>query len=596
MGTLHRTNLSVFPTVYLRSFSSAFSVLAIALSLAACQPEPPKIVRPSPLPQDEQIQVYMNQNLAASYTEPYRNQTRNGDNLEQVLIDAITSARSSVEIAVQELRLPGVAQALVNRHQAGIKVRVILENTYSRPYSQFTPDEVTRLPERERDRYQEARRLIDLNSDEQLSQDEINRRDALVILDNAQVPRIDDTADGSAGSNLMHHKFVVVDGQTVIVSSANLTTSDVHGDFKSQHSRGNANNLLKITSPELASLFIQEFNVMWGDGPGANLDSLFGVKKPFQPAQQLTIGTTPVAVQFSPTSQSMSWEQSSNGLIGRTLDKATQSIQMALFVFSDQTLVNLLEGVHQRGSAIQALIDPGFAYRSYSEALDMMGITLAENCKFEANNRPWKSAIATVGVPRMPPGDLLHHKFGLVDRHTVITGSHNWTDAANTGNDETVMVIYNPTVAAHYQREFERLYTGAILGIPPAVQKKASKVTQECQMPLATADQSNQAKRSLSPISVAAPKSSKQRTNNNAPNIADPPKLTSKPNYSTSGRVNLNTATQLELEQLPGVGPSLAKKIIAARQSKRFTSLADLDKVPGVGPKLLQKLENQVEW
>ncbi|MBF2025261.1 MAG: helix-hairpin-helix domain-containing protein [Oscillatoriales cyanobacterium C42_A2020_001] len=536
----------------------------------------------------------MNQNAAASYTEPYRTYTRNGDNLEQIMIDAISAARSTVDVAVQELRLPGIAQALVDRHRAGVRVRVILENTYSRPYSQFTAEEVARLPERERDRYQEARRLIDLSNDEQLSQDEINQRDALVILDNAQIPRIDDTADGSAGSNLMHHKFIVVDRQTVIVSSANLTTSDVHGDFKSQHSRGNANNLLKIANSELATLFTQEFNVMWGDGPGANPDSLFGVKKPFQPARQVMVGTTPVEVQFSPTPGSIAWEQSSNGLIGKTLDSSTQSVQMALFVFSDQRLVNLLESVHQRGVAIQTLIDPGFAYRSYSEALDMLGISLAENCKLEANNRPWKNAIATVGVPRMPPGDLLHHKFGLVDRQTVVTGSHNWTDAANTGNDETVLVIRNSTVAAHYYREFERLYTGAVLGIPPAIQKKASRFNQQCQTALASVTQPSPTKNSRSSVASPVLASSQELLEvSKAPARA---RLTSKSARSQDKRINLNTATQAELEQLPGVGPALAKRIIAARQLKRFSSLADLDKVSGIGPKLLQKLENQVEW
>lgn len=548
-------------------------------------------MRPSPLPQDERIQVYMNQNAATSYTEPYRNTTRSGDNLEQTMIDAIAAARSTVDVAVQELRLPGIAQALVDRQRAGVKVRVILENTYSRPYSQFTAEEVARLPERERDRYQEARRLIDLNNDEQLGPDEINQRDALVMLDNAQVPRIDDTADGSAGSNLMHHKFIVVDGQTVVVSSANLTTSDVHGDFKSQHSRGNANNLLKIASPELATLFTQEFNTMWGDGPGANPDSLFGVKKPFQPARQVMVGTTAVEVQFSPTSRSVPWEQSSNGLIGKTLDSSTQSVQMALFVFSDQRLVNMLEAVHQRGTAIQTLIEPGFAYRSYSEALDMMGISLAEDCKLEADNRPWKNAIATVGVPRMPPGDLLHHKFGLVDRQIVITGSHNWTDAANTGNDETVLVIRNATVAAHYHREFERLYTGAILGIPPAIQKKASVLNQQCQATLASVTQPSPTIKTRPSIASASGVSGGPRTSQTS---AKPKSTPSTP--SPARRVNLNTATQAELEELPGVGPGLAKRIIAARQSKRFSSLADLDKVSGVGPKLLQKLKNQVEW
>ncbi|NEQ28729.1 MAG: competence protein ComE, partial [Microcoleus sp. SIO2G3] len=44
-----------------------------------------------PLPQDEYIQVYFNHSPAAAYTEPYRPQTRLGDDLEQVIVDAIAT-------------------------------------------------------------------------------------------------------------------------------------------------------------------------------------------------------------------------------------------------------------------------------------------------------------------------------------------------------------------------------------------------------------------------------------------------------------------------------------------------------------------------
>jgi len=591
---------SLTPAVHLRFLLlQRFTGLAAVFSLSAltgCQPEPPQVVRPTPLPQDQYIQVFMNHDAALTYEEPYRHYVRDGANLEQVIIDTIATADSTIEIAVQELRLPGIAQALVERQQAGVKVRVILENTYSRPYSDFTDSEVANLPTRERDRYQEARRLIDLNGDGHLSPDEVVQRDALVILDQAQVQRIDDTADGSAGSDLMHHKFLVVDGKTVVVSSANLTPSDVHGDFKSQHSRGNANNLLKITSPELATVFTQEFNYMWGDGPGGQINSLFGVKKPFRPAQRVQVGDTQVQVQFSPTSRTIPWVQSTNGLISKTLTGASKSIQMALFVFSDQELVNQLEPLQQRAVEIRTLIDPGFAYRSYSEALDMMGVVLLDDCRSEQQNRPWKNAISTVGVPRLPPGDLLHHKFGLVDQHTVITGSQNWTEAANNGNDETVLVIPNPIVAAHYSREFERLYTHAILGVPPAIRKKAEAQMRQCQpTTLSTSTHSSQNGLQEAKTQAVTPP--------NRPKLSHPAaqslnriKSVSRSTLPTKQRVNLNTASQTELEQLSGVGPKLAKRIIAARQKRPFKSLADLDEVSGIGPKLIQKLQDQVEW
>lgn len=51
--------------------------------------------------------------------------------------------------------------------------------------------------------------------------------------------------------------------------------------------------------------------------------------------------------------------------------------------------------------------------------------------------------------------------------------------------------------------------------------------------------------------------------------------------------VNLNTASQAEIESLPGIGPALAKRIIEGRP---YRSLEDLDRVKGIGPKLLERL------
>jgi hypothetical protein len=132
-----------------------------------------------------------------------------------------------------------------------------------------------------------------------LGAEEIKQNDALAIVRDAQIPIIDDTADGGKGSGLMHHKFVVIDGKTVILTSANFTTSDIHGDFKMAASRGNPNNLVKIESSELAKLFTQEFSIMWGDGPGGKADSKFGVKKPFRLVQKVRVGNATLAVLFS---------------------------------------------------------------------------------------------------------------------------------------------------------------------------------------------------------------------------------------------------------------------------------------------------------
>jgi competence protein ComEA len=56
-------------------------------------------------------------------------------------------------------------------------------------------------------------------------------------------------------------------------------------------------------------------------------------------------------------------------------------------------------------------------------------------------------------------------------------------------------------------------------------------------------------------------------------------------------KVNLNTATQAQLEELPGIGPTYAQSIIAERERRGgFTSVNDLRSVRGIGDKRFAEL------
>src|SRR5712691_11731580 len=55
--------------------------------------------------------------------------------------------------------------------------------------------------------------------------------------------------------------------------------------------------------------------------------------------------------------------------------------------------------------------------------------------------------------------------------------------------------------------------------------------------------------------------------------------------------VNLNTATSEELQQVPGIGPATAEKILQMRKSYgAFKSVDDLLAIRGLGPKRLEKM------
>jgi phosphatidylserine/phosphatidylglycerophosphate/cardiolipin synthase-like enzyme len=307
-----------------------------------------------------------------------------------------------------------VAEALVARHREGVRVRVVLENTYATPWSEQHPAD---LPPHQRLRRAQLEAL--------------GQGDAVAILRKGGVPQIDDTADGSAGSGLMHHKFLVVDRRVVVTGSANFSPSCIHGDPDDPRTRGNVNHLLRIESPALAGVFAEEFGRLWGDGPGGAPDSRFGLAKEQGGPQRVMVAGTPMEVLFAPHRRSdphhgLHWLEQKLAGTERTLD-------LSLFVFSGQNLADALASLKQRGVAIRLLADPGFANRAFSEVLDLLGVSLPDHrCRLEAGNRPWSQPLEGVGTPKLAGGDKLHHKFAVLDDRRVITGSFNWSPSAGT--------------------------------------------------------------------------------------------------------------------------------------------------------------------
>lgn len=64
---------------------------------------------------------------------------------------------------------------------------------------------------------------------------------------------------------------------------------------------------------------------------------------------------------------------------------------------------------------------------------------------------------------------------------------------------------------------------------------------------------------------------------------------------SNNKKVNINTATQAELETLPGVGESTAKKIISYRNEVgKFKEIEDIKKVSGIGEAKFKKIKESI--
>jgi len=72
------------------------------------------------------------------------------------------------------------------------------------------------------------------------------------------------------------------------------------------------------------------------------------------------------------------------------------------------------------------------------------------------------------------------NQFAVIDNRNVITGSFNWSPSAAHQNDEVLLVIESPLLAAHFTREMDRLWRGAELGINKRLARKLAAIRRRC--------------------------------------------------------------------------------------------------------------------
>ena len=83
------------------------------------------------------------------------------------------------------------------------------------------------------------------------------------------------------------------------------------------------------------------------------------------------------------------------------------------------------------------------------------------------------------------------------------------------------------------------------------------------------------------------------KTESGAENGADGASATATP--APSGKININQADSTALQEIPGVGPATADKIIQYREANgRFQAIEDIKNVSGIGDKTFEKMKDKI--
>jgi phosphatidylserine/phosphatidylglycerophosphate/cardiolipin synthase-like enzyme len=220
-------------------------------------------------------------------------------------------------------------------------------------------------------------------------------------------------------SSLMHNKFWIFDRQITWTGSTNIT---VNGIYKQN------NNVIVIRSPEIAAIYEREWEELWTGQLGRRAPSTMN-------NQWAILNGTPIQVIFSPEDGALI------NLIA-LLNDAQSSIRFLAFSFTDYPMAEAMISRAQAGVDVQGVFETFGSNSTHSELRTL-----------------W---CAGLQVRQDGNDGFLHDKVIVIDDSIVVTGSLNFSTNADENNEENIIIIDNPEIAALYLREFQRNWDIAV--------------------------------------------------------------------------------------------------------------------------------------
>ena len=238
---------------------------------------------------------------------------------------------------------------------------------------------------------------------------------------------------------IMHNKFMIIDANSTNPNDPVLWTGATN--WTDNQIKYDANDVIVFQDQAIAQGYKAEFDEMWGstgDTPNKT-NSQFGPFKTDNTPHEYTIGGVKVEVYFSP---------------------------------SDETEKQMIEKINSANTAlcVAGMLITRYDFADKIVAISGAGVKTYILVDDTVSSTAWSIFSADIPSQRLASYDgntsgIMHHKYILIDPNDagsdpmVITGSHNFTTAANTKNDENTVIIHDATIANLYYQEFVKRFT-----------------------------------------------------------------------------------------------------------------------------------------
>lgn len=616
--------------------------------------------------QVEFIKAYFNAPSDHSYAWEGNKSNDNWDMIGE-LVKLIDQASFSVDLVAYDFQNMRVGHALANAKRRGVKVRVITDVIHRNHAPRFV------LP-----MWDTLRAAGIISFDDS----------GTIYWPDGRIEALPKKLPNS-GAN-MHHKFCVIDGLNEDPNDDYLWTGTMNITYTGPW---NTNATLVIKDNGIAGAYLEEFHQMWGskkDDPNPNL-ARFHKDKLNISKNIHYVNDIRVEVYFGPLDRDKTKPSISARVTELINDYAKHDARFLAFAISSDIPISqaLLDRSARGEILLQGVIDPAFYAR------------------YRNNGDVWAQPESQFGNRYITSGKevrKLHSKTLLLDatypypekhKAVTITGSYNFSKAAEQANDENILIIFDNHITNQYYQDFmgvmsrakgESFHQYPEVNIDSTYERCRIKDGQVIEVELSTnlyypvsllgidapklwgghkdstyyfSDEAKEQLKALvkdKTIKIVGPNNEipehkfgryyayvlAEDDQGNITHINREMLLTGYAQHSTRARhtqdsvvafrkyseeaeyaelgiwkqkdsvgmivqtkeaaimenlfpLNINTATQKELEMVPGVGPGKAISIIEFRQQNgSYSAVEDLLKIKGFGPATLDKLRPYV--